>query len=67
MPLPRTIKSERLYHGSIIDLIIEDVEDTPGNIRKREIVSHPPRSTIGNPTANITKRCLTILLMRIGA
>jgi len=41
MSLPKTIKSERLYHGRIIDLIIEDVEDLPGNTRKREIVNHP--------------------------
>jgi ADP-ribose pyrophosphatase len=41
MPHQKTIKSERLYHGRIIDLIIEDVEDSAGNIRRREIVSHP--------------------------
>jgi ADP-ribose pyrophosphatase len=46
MSLPKTIKSERLYHGCIIDLIIEEVEDTAGNIRKREIVSHPGGSVI---------------------
>jgi len=42
----KTIKSERLFHGRIIDLIVEDVEDSPGNIRKREIVSHPGGSAI---------------------
>ncbi len=41
MPLPKTIKTERLYHGRIIDLIIEEVEFPPGNIRKREIITHP--------------------------
>jgi len=41
MSLPKTIKFERLYHGKIIDLIIEEVEDSHGNIRKREIISHP--------------------------
>jgi ADP-ribose pyrophosphatase len=46
MPLEKTVKSERIFHGRIIDLIIEDVEDTSGNIRKREIVSHPGGSTI---------------------
>jgi ADP-ribose pyrophosphatase len=46
MSLQKTIKSERLYHGRIIDLIIEDVEDTRGDIRKREIVSHPGGSVI---------------------
>ena len=46
MSLQKTIKSERLYHGRIIDLIIEEVEDTPGNIRKREIVSHPGGSVV---------------------
>ena len=35
-----------MYHGSIIDLIIEEVEDAHGNIRKREIVSHPGGSVI---------------------
>jgi ADP-ribose pyrophosphatase len=46
MSLPKTIKSERLYHGRIIDLIIEDVENTTGDIRKREIVSHPGGSVV---------------------
>ena len=46
MSLPKTIKSEQLHHGSIIDLIIEHVETTPGGIRKREIVSHPGGSVI---------------------
>jgi len=46
MSLPKTIKSEQLYHGSIIDLIIEHVENTAGDIRKREIVSHPGGSVI---------------------
>ena len=46
MSLPKTIKSERLYHGRIFDLIIEDIEDTPGNIRKCEIVSHPGGSVV---------------------
>jgi ADP-ribose pyrophosphatase len=46
MSLPKTINSEQLYHGRIIDLIIEDVEDTPGKIRKREIVSHPGGSVV---------------------
>jgi len=46
MPLQKIIKSEKLYHGRIIDLIIEDVEDTTGNIRKREIVSHPGGSVV---------------------
>jgi ADP-ribose pyrophosphatase len=41
MPLQKTIKSERIYHGRIIDLILEDVQDVDGIIRKREIVSHP--------------------------
>jgi ADP-ribose pyrophosphatase len=46
MSLPKTIKSERLYHGRIIDLIIEDVENTAGDIRKREIVRHPGGSVV---------------------
>ena len=46
MSLPKIVKSERLYHGRIIDLIIEEVKDVSGNIRKREIVSHPGGSVI---------------------
>lgn len=46
MPYPKTIKIEQLYHGRIFDLLIEEVEDSPGNIRKREIVSHPGGSVI---------------------
>jgi ADP-ribose pyrophosphatase len=46
MSLPRTIKSERLFHGSIFDLIIEEVEDGSGNIRRCEIVSHHGGSVI---------------------
>ena len=41
MSLPKTIKSERLYHGRIFDLMIEDIEESPGTIRSCEIVSHP--------------------------
>ena len=41
MSLPKTIKSERLYHGRIFDLIIEDIEESPGSVRRCEIVSHP--------------------------
>jgi ADP-ribose pyrophosphatase len=39
--LPKTIKIERLFHGRIIDLIIEEIEESSGNIRKREVISHP--------------------------
>ena len=46
MDLPKTINSETFYHGRIIDLIIEDVEDVSGNTRKREIVSHPGGSVV---------------------
>jgi ADP-ribose pyrophosphatase len=46
MFLPKTIKSERLYHGRIFDLIIEDIEDTPGSVRTCEIVSHPGGAVI---------------------
>jgi ADP-ribose pyrophosphatase len=41
MSLPKTIKSERLYHGRIFDLVIEDMEEQDGNIRRCEIISHP--------------------------
>ncbi len=46
MSLPKTIKSDRLYHGSIFDLVIEEIEDTPGHIHKCEIVSHPGGSVV---------------------
>ena len=46
MSLPKTIKTERLYHGRIIDLIIEEVENTTGDTRKREIVRHPGGSVV---------------------
>jgi ADP-ribose pyrophosphatase len=39
--LPKTIKTEKLFHGRIFDLIIENVEEQDGNIRKCEIISHP--------------------------
>jgi ADP-ribose pyrophosphatase len=42
----KTIRSERLYHGRIFDLIIEEVEDAAGNIHKREIVRHPGGSVV---------------------
>jgi ADP-ribose pyrophosphatase len=41
MFLPKTTKTERLFHGRIFDLVIEDVEEQDGNIRKCEIISHP--------------------------
>jgi len=41
MFLPKTIKSERIFHGRIFDLVIEDMEEQDGNIRKCEIISHP--------------------------
>jgi ADP-ribose pyrophosphatase len=46
MTLPKTIKTEQLFHGRIIDLILEEIEDPPGNIRRREIVSHPGGSVV---------------------
>jgi len=46
MALPKTIKSERLYHGRIFDLVIEEIEDPPGNSRTCEIVRHPGGSVI---------------------
>jgi ADP-ribose pyrophosphatase len=39
--VPKTTKSERIFHGRIIDLIIEEVEEPSGIIRKREVVGHP--------------------------
>jgi ADP-ribose pyrophosphatase len=46
MSIPKPIKSERLYQGRIFDLVIEEVEDPPGNIRKCEIVSHNGGSVV---------------------
>jgi ADP-ribose pyrophosphatase len=46
MDLPKTVNSKTFYHGRIIDLIIEDVEERAGNTRKREIVSHPGGSVV---------------------
>jgi ADP-ribose pyrophosphatase len=41
MSPPKTIKTEKLFHGRIFDLVIEDVEEQDGKIHKREIISHP--------------------------
>jgi ADP-ribose pyrophosphatase len=41
MPLPKTIKTERMFHGRIFDLIIEDVEEKDGTLHTCEIISHP--------------------------
>jgi ADP-ribose pyrophosphatase len=46
MPPPKTISAERLYHGRIFDLIIEHVEYPPGNVQKREFITHPGGSVI---------------------
>jgi len=40
------MKTERLFHGRIIDLVLEAVEDPLGNVRQREIVSHPGGSVV---------------------
>jgi len=40
MSIAKVIKSECLYHGRIFDLIVEEAEDSPGRIRKCEIISH---------------------------
>jgi ADP-ribose pyrophosphatase len=37
----KIIRSERIFHGRIIDLTAEEVEEPNGKIRKREIVNHP--------------------------
>ncbi len=37
----KTLKSETLYEGRIIDLVLEDVELPNGKMSKREIVKHP--------------------------
>ena len=42
----KTIKTEYLYKGKIIDLKIEDVVLPDGKIAKREIVSHPGGSSV---------------------
>ncbi|WP_216830464.1 NUDIX hydrolase [Alkalihalobacterium elongatum] len=37
----KTLKSETLYEGKIIDVVLEDVELPDGNSSKRELVKHP--------------------------
>ncbi len=39
--MPKTIKSEQLFHGRIFDLVIEEVKEQDGNIRRCELISHP--------------------------
>jgi ADP-ribose pyrophosphatase len=41
MQLPKTIKTERHYHGRVFDLILEEIEYSSGNRTTREIASHP--------------------------
>ena len=41
MSVPKTIKTEKLFHGRIFDLVVEDVEERDGKIRKCELISHP--------------------------
>lgn len=41
MPVPKTIKTEKLFHGRIFDLVIEDIEEQDGKIRKCELISGP--------------------------
>lgn len=41
MSQPRTVKSTRLFHGRIFDLVIEDIEDSPGRVRSCEVAVHP--------------------------
>lgn len=41
MSLPKTIKSERLFHGRIFDLVIEEIEESDGKNRTCEIIAHP--------------------------
>jgi ADP-ribose pyrophosphatase len=40
MSNPKTVSAEHLYRGRVIDLIIEEVQEATGEIRKREIVHH---------------------------
>ena len=42
----KTIKTERVYHGRIFDLILEEVEDDAGARQVREIISHPGGSVV---------------------
>lgn len=37
----KTLKSETLYEGRIIDVVLEDVELPDGKTSKRELVKHP--------------------------
>jgi ADP-ribose pyrophosphatase len=39
--MPKIIKTDRLFHGRIFDLVIEDIEEQDGKIRKCELISGP--------------------------
>lgn len=41
MLIPKILKSEKIFHGRIIDLIVEEVKNSSGDIRRREIINHP--------------------------
>ncbi len=42
----KVIKSERIFCGRIIDLLVEEIRDNGGETRRREIVSHPGGAVI---------------------
>jgi ADP-ribose pyrophosphatase len=41
MTAPKIIKSEKIFHGRIFDLFIEEIQEKDGSIHKSEIISHP--------------------------
>lgn len=46
MKLPRVLKTNVLYHGKIVDLVVEDIEFPSGGTSVREIVKHPGGAVI---------------------
>jgi ADP-ribose pyrophosphatase len=46
MPIPKTLKSEILYHGRVFDLVVEDIEYPSGRLSVREIAKHNGGSVV---------------------
>lgn len=46
MKLPRVLKTNVLYHGKIVDFVVEDIEFPSGSTSVREIVQHPGGTVI---------------------
>jgi len=46
MRIPKTLKSETLYHGKVFDLVVEDIEYPSGRSSVREIAKHNGGSVV---------------------